>query len=277
MKHLSSLLRNLSCETWERIGFSRNRTGLKIFETTITQNIIFKIHQHKLSNIIIYEAIDENTNGNDIELFIESNKGFLFLAIQSKILYKTEKYPKLEHGNQLHDLMHYAHSKGGIPFYLLYNYSKNFFFNDSVCGIPCNEKDFGCTLIGAEYLSVNYAFKRKSKHGAKKWNIPSFSDLHPKYAIPWFILTSDSAHIEDCDVMLNRMFPYIRKDYSTQINMYSWDSISQSDDWYPLTLVTKYNEELTEPPELVYSTLENHNVNERFAPKFRIILRSENN
>ena len=29
-------------ETWDRIGFARTRKGLKIFETTITQNLIFE-------------------------------------------------------------------------------------------------------------------------------------------------------------------------------------------------------------------------------------------
>lgn len=276
MKQLSSLLRNLSRETWERIGFSRNRTGLKIFETTITQNIIFNIHLQKPSNFIIYEATDENTNGNDIELFIETKEGFLFLAIQSKIIYKKENYPKMEHGNQLYDLMNYAHSRGGIPFYLLYNYSKDFLFKDIVCGIPCIEKDFGCTLIGARYLSENYAFKRTNKHGKRKWNIPSFSDLHPQYAMPWFILTSCLRHIENCDGLLQKVFPYIRSDYSTQFDMYSWDDISQSDDWYPFTLAAEYIEEPVEPPDLIYSTLDNHNVNKKFAPKFRMILLSKN-
>lgn len=275
MQQLSILLRNLSCETWERIGFSRNRNGLKIFETTITQNIIFNIHLHKPSNFIIYEATDEKTNGNDIELFIETKKGFLFLAIQSKIIYKKENYLKMEHGNQLDDLMNYAFSRGGKPFYLLYNYSKDFRFKDTVCGIPCNEKDFGCTLIGAEYLLENYAFKKTNKHGEKKWNIPSFSDLHPQYAIPWFILTSCLRNVNNGVGLLQKVFPYIRADDSTQIRLYSWGDISQSVDWHPLTLVNGYIGEPELNPYVAYSNSDNLNVNDRFAPKFRMIFRSE--
>ena len=282
MIELSTLLRNLSCETWERIGFSRNRSGLKIFETTVTQNLIFNIHRQKPDNFIIYEAIDEKTNGNDIELFVETKEGFLFLAIQSKIIYKTEKYPQMEHGNQLDNLMNYALLRGGISFYLLYNYSKDFMFKDAVCGIPCNEKDFGCTLIGADYLSRNYATKKTNKHGEKKWLIPSFSDLHPQYAIPWFILTSYFRNIDNGVGLLQKLFPYIRSDDSSQTKMYTWDYISQSNDWHPLTLVSEYLGEPTEPTEsigqsdLVYSTLGNNDVNNEFAPKFRMIFRSEN-
>ncbi len=274
MNQLSSLLRKLSHETWERIGFSRNRAGLKIFETTITQNLIYNIHLHKPSNFIIYEAIDESTNGNDIELFMETKGGFLFLAIQSKILYKKENYPKFDHGDQINNLIQYAHSKGGLPFYLLYNYSKAFVFKNTICGVSCDETDFGCTLIGANFLLEKYAFKKTNKQGEKKWIIPFFLDLHPKYAIPWFILTS-MPHIEKNDELLQKMFPYIQLDYSAPLNLYSWDVISQSDEWYPLKLVTEYNEEPTETQELSDS-VHDQNANERFAPKFRIILRSEN-
>ena len=31
-------------ETWERIRLSRTTTGLKIYETTITQSILFQFH-----------------------------------------------------------------------------------------------------------------------------------------------------------------------------------------------------------------------------------------
>jgi hypothetical protein len=71
--NLCDLFKLLSIETWKRIEYAYLKPGIKVFETTITQNLIFSINayndQHNL-NVEIFEALDENTNGNDFELII---------------------------------------------------------------------------------------------------------------------------------------------------------------------------------------------------------------
>lgn len=71
--NLCDLFKLLSIETWKRMEHAYLKRGMKVFETTITQNLIFTINafneQYNL-NIDIFEAADERTNGNDFELII---------------------------------------------------------------------------------------------------------------------------------------------------------------------------------------------------------------
>jgi hypothetical protein len=268
-KTLFELLREQSCETWERIGFARTRKGLRIFETTITQNIIFNIHQQNPSQFVIYEATDEKTNGNDIELFIETEKGFLFLAIQSKIIYKTNDYRKMDHGNQHCNLMDYAFSRGGIPFYLLYNYSNKFTIVDkSVCGIPCVEKDFGCTLITADFIRENYYAKQKmNKKGELKWKVPCFSDLHPAPAIPWFILANCFSNNINYYSLLEILLSDIQSINFPQLKIYKLKDIMDNNDWLHFTSISDKKES--------YGTAEEYQGSEIYSPKFRFVLRNQ--
>lgn len=72
LKHptLCNLLQYLALSVWERIKFTHTHKNLKIYETTITQNLLFDINFVKSLYtrlpISIYEARNENTNGNDI-------------------------------------------------------------------------------------------------------------------------------------------------------------------------------------------------------------------
>ena len=105
-------MKNLSIETWERIGFARSRPGLKIYETTITQNLLFELkkfsERHKITQIDMFEATNEKTNGNDLEIFLRVGSKYLCLPTQAKIIYGNGKYPRMEHGNQINDLMSYS-------------------------------------------------------------------------------------------------------------------------------------------------------------------------
>lgn len=172
--NLCDEMRRLSIETWERIGFARNRFGLKIYETTITQNLLFQLQKFSelcgSGNVKMYESTNEKTNGNDIEIFLQVGKSYICLPTQAKIIYANEKYPKMEHGDQIKDLIKYAKTIDGYPLYLLYNYAKS---------VPSSYKSYGCTLVSAHYLYKTYAYKKKTK-----WIIPSFLDLHPKIAEP---------------------------------------------------------------------------------------------
>src|SRR5688572_6394868 len=87
--NLCNFLQLVAYDTWKRIEFTRTRNGLKIFETTITQNILyeFRIYTDLFPTIPIrmFEAINEPMNGNDIELIIQTRHGFIIAPIQAKI------------------------------------------------------------------------------------------------------------------------------------------------------------------------------------------------
>jgi hypothetical protein len=127
--NIEEFLKRISWSVWDRIGFARTRRGLKIFETTITQNLLFNImyaHQYLKLPIYLFEAHSEATNGNDIEFFIQCGNNYVLFPVQAKIIYPNNKYKMIDHlvgGKQQIDLLtDYAKQKQGYPIYWLYNY-----------------------------------------------------------------------------------------------------------------------------------------------------------
>lgn len=187
----------LAIETWNRIAFARTIPGTKIFETTITQNILFNIlYQQKmyggLNEITILESTDEYKNGSDILLSIQLDTDkYVEFAIQSKILYHTSRY--LRSGNyramnhrvgskqQVDILIDYADDNDMIPLYLLYNFINGFRSTTAYCGTR-NPKQHGCTIVDANYIKRNFISAGR---------VPTFAQLHPGNAVPWCILFCD--------------------------------------------------------------------------------------
>jgi len=166
---LCNLFQYLENDVWERINFVRSHKNLKIYETTVTQNLLFDINFIKLLYpnlpISIYEARDENTNGNDIELYIFTNNKGVFFPTQAKILYKNGSYQTIAHGNQINDLITYAYNNNGYPLYLLYNYSAHFALSNTICNISFTEKQYDCSIISANYIKNKYAWVKPNN----KW------------------------------------------------------------------------------------------------------------
>lgn len=185
MNKLIKLYKDISFETWDRLGFSE-RVGSTLSEPTITENLLYEIQKYKDKHhdrsIHIYEAKNEKTNGNDLEVYMEIAKNeYLFLAIQAKKLHiKEQKYKYISHkvsGNlQIDLLINYASKKHGVPLYLFYNYSPNLAVK--------NNKKYGCSFACAHHIKNNYS-PNTSK---KSWSIPTFNNLHTKHAIPFFLL-----------------------------------------------------------------------------------------
>ena len=277
MKQLCKILRDLSQETWQRIQFARSRKGLKIYETTITQNLLFELHRQGSNNLIsIFEAIDEKTNGNDIELYIPYKTGFIFLPTQSKIIYKGGNYPRMEHGDQIKDLIQYANQMKGIPLYLLYNFIPNVSLNNVICGITCTNEDYGCSVIGAKFLLNTFAYKRKDKNGNQKWNIPDFNDLHPYPAFPWFLpFCCDLSTDEKQKKVRGKFFSNFFGSDFDEVKIYSKGELEENKDWSPINFdkeaigselkVNKSNDSDLKIEELN---------NKTFSPKFRVIFQS---
>ncbi len=147
---------------------------VRLFETTITQNIIFTINayndQHGL-NIQILEAEDEKTNGNDFELIIKfpADGVEYYAPVQAKKVYRNGKYYSMDHGNQIESLISYASERDSKPLYLLYNFKQS----PSAHTLHPNPVELmGCSLINAEFLYQNYYNKRKKRNGDDAWLIP---------------------------------------------------------------------------------------------------------
>ncbi|HUS03654.1 MAG TPA: DUF6615 family protein [Chitinophagaceae bacterium] len=193
---LCNLFKLLSIETWKRLEFTYIKPKIRVYETTLTQNIAFTINSYvrEYPNLLIdvWESDDESANGNDLELeIIFSTYGFAFYApIQAKKIYRNGTYLAMEHGDQIEKLITYAENKDAYPLYLLYNYLDPITPDLS----PHNEL-FGCSIVDAYYLRDNFYNQRvkKKRNGARElaWNIPRFEDLHPRHAFPWHELVCD--------------------------------------------------------------------------------------
>lgn len=117
-KSLCSLLQLIAVDTWNRVEFGRTRKALKIFETTITQNILYELFvycsRYPKCPVRMFEAVNESINGNDIELCVKIQNGYVLIPLQAKIVDKHGLYSKIDHKNQIEDLIHYAKKVNGI-------------------------------------------------------------------------------------------------------------------------------------------------------------------
>lgn len=146
--------------SWERIEYARNNEHIHLFETTLTQNMVFEFHQfgkEQFWPIRIYESKKERVNGSDLEIVYHTKIGYLTLYCQCKIADKDLKYAAINHksGNklQIELLIEHAVNFGGIPIYLFYNYCANTNYNEKLqrlWRIPV--QNFGCSIADAYYI-----------------------------------------------------------------------------------------------------------------------------
>ncbi|BDS10978.1 DUF6615 family protein [Aureispira anguillae] len=225
-----------SIETWNRINFARSKAGLKIYETTITQNLLLNIRmfaETKTLPIEMFEATSEKTNGNDIEIVLEIEEGkYIILPCQAKIVWKNQKYPTIKHKvnkteNQIDLLISYAEKVQGIPIYLFYNW-----FNDSSylkdIEHEIRKKDqlfdyelYGCSIACAH--KIKKCFAKPFPLKKIKWEIPSFKDLHPEIAIPLYFIALNY-NLDN----FKKLFPTINPE---AIKIYSEDEIMNNNLW----------------------------------------------
>lgn len=269
MCNLCTELERLSHETWDRIMFARTRRGLRIYETTLTQNILFSLRRFQERctdySLSLFEAIDETTNGNDIELIVQTSRGYLKLPTQAKLLYGNLKYTAISHpgrrGYQVDDLIHYALSIGGIPMYLLYNH------------VPHHHpafRDHGCTMLTADYIKNNFSPARATT--VTRWSIPGFYDLHLP-ALPWHHLICNLLIAEDALVFLRELDQNIDIE---ELQFYTQEELEGDERWQEFEAI-----EGTEGFELIEDDHGNENEIFRedpiqeFNPRFRVIISNE--
>lgn len=282
---LCNFLQLLSCDTWNRIEFVRTRMGLKVFETTLTQNILytFRLYAEAFPTLAIkiFEATDEKTNGNDIELIIQTNQGYVPVPLQAKILYRSNHYNSMEHGNQINNLISYASSLGGIPLYLLYNYYPNvsFHYNGNICGIQHAKEQLGCSLVSAQYLLDNFAGKKRRRNGSFKWKIPGFIDLHPTIALPWFVLGCCRTLKTDKNKLTELLYNTSKTGITSisPISTYNLEELVGGDSWQPIETIMS-----SQPMQQVdlFENMETFNagnaksffIDDKYLPKYRVVI-----
>lgn len=286
-KDINSIIEFLayySARTW--IELKKVHQGhFKIYETTITQNLIkdFVIHSEYLElPIYIFESRNEKANGNDLEIFVETVNGFLFIPTQAKVI-KGTKYPTISHNAggkpQIEMLIDYARKLRGIPAYLFYNYFGDFTFQEYTDSILPGYEDlhFGCTIGSAFAIYNDFYYKS----GRRKWNIPTFNDLHlpMNYAFPifyafWRLIIGN---IQDISWFVNGKDGLIQN-----IKFYKFKELDNNENWKPFwkperisgisdslqQMGDPFETELNKLPEIISHV----STPEVFAPMYRIII-----
>lgn len=271
-KDLYSFLQLYSVQTWNKIGFVRKRKGLRINETTITQNLVFDFWQLAAASTLpieIYESKNEKVNGNDLEIIVETNKGFLLLPCQAKIIYRNNRYSTIHYQSknssvfQMDMLLKYAKLNNAIPIYLLYNFYSNYkrtFQIEEEIGFPLDY--FGCSVISAKYLKEN--FPNTIKGEKQKLSTPSFEDLHPYSASPFqdFIRDLQSSEVEN----------WLFENNHTQndVRFYTEDELHSDKLWNDLAPLPAIGFVIDEAKEKAFMKSLNAKV-KVFNPRFRII------
>ena len=107
------LIKYASIELWNRIGltiaFQKKFGFMRIYEVTLTQNLIYELckiqYENQLPLVNLYEAKDEETNGTDILVYVNFTQGTLIFPFQAKLLstFKNKKdgsYKSFWHKNK---------------------------------------------------------------------------------------------------------------------------------------------------------------------------------
>lgn len=174
-------------DTWQRIGFCRQVAHFNLHEVTITQNLLFSFWQlalHSQLPVQLYKARDEKTNGNDLEIAIQTDMGFVLFPSQAKMLAVNNRYKSINRCRngvyQIDRLLAYAHEMGGFPLYLFYNFCTDI---EAVWAILEKHKisidTLGCSVCPATVLK-NHFFDTE----LKKWRIPRFYAMHNLFYSP---------------------------------------------------------------------------------------------
>lgn len=306
--NLCDLFKLLSIETWKRIEYACLKSGVKVFETTITQNIIFSINAYNDQyglNIEILEALDEKTNGNDFELIIRYPQDGLeyYAPIQAKKVYRNGKYNSMEHGVQIQSLMDYANANDATPFYLLYNFTPSPIISGITLTAPMETT--GCTLISAEHLYNNHYNRRINRNGVPSWIIPNFYDLNPTHAFPWHELVCPASATDFYQILkkkgvidsnqIVKVEDLTKQNSNLKQGFYPIDTFTKGENWISIKdlevqpkeeqteiyqsmnskFKTPYDDEKYKDEKMQKASSEKERVYPKFSPKSRIILNKQ--
>lgn len=232
--NLTDWLKIYSRDIWNRLEFCLSRNDVKVYETTITQNLLYDIYRFQRlkqnCSIRLLEAKNEKVNGNDIEIFVQKGDKYLFFPTQAKSIYPSGKYQQIRHKTankrQVDSLLEYADEQGGVPLYLMYNY----YFGEEVKfikkSVGCRIEDLGCSLINANYIYDKYF----SPFASVVKGLPSFCDFHPYPAVPLFFLAKLTEDKDALSRICNDDISVVRK-----LKEYTREEVFDNKAWNDLT------------------------------------------
>ena len=278
-KDLKTWLKLFSVLTWNKIGFARTRNRLKIYETTITQELLFAFRMFAEGTnlpIELFEALSEKTNGNDFEILIEIgyNKYVMF-PCQAKIIYANGGYKAIDHlvsnKQQITLLTNYANKYGGIPIYLFYNYfCPSSELNKIIKTLNYDIEEYGCSIVDASYIEANFF---KFDNSILKINkIPKFSHLHPSPAIPFHQVIDMVGNYNKIKYLFKHFFIHQNK----EIKIYSREELLNDKNWSDLVPMP-YIGRIEPENQKTLNKLNNDEIEHEFSPKFRFIFSIEKN
>lgn len=220
--------------------------------------------------IRILHSLNENTNGNDIELVLAIAKDkYLKFPCQAKRLHlKNEKKvsdasyseiwykPKKSPIYQINTLRKYAKTKLGYPLYMLYNFSDKDRINQNY---PDNEL-FGCTLVSAEYIAEQHFLENLH-----------FTDIHPPGKPLSSITTIDQTNLH----VIDNLWGKTKKEPCMKI--YTYNEILNEPGFIELNPPTYVDKRFIFSDKSLSEILSNSQIisTETYNPKFRIIITKE--
>lgn len=259
--------KSFAISTWRRIAFVWENNRGKVFETTLTQDLVFSIFEFARKTDLpfeLWESHDETANGNDLEIAVETSKGYVLFPCQAKVISKSNKYPKLKYSvrrvPQIDLLLKYASDNHGMGVYLFYNFCKDNKYVKEKLSYNYEIADvYGCSIVPAEFL--NECFRTRIG-----WEIPRFQDLHPEKGIPLHLffeeLLSNTAFSNAC----------LRYYYETACPQFlSYDQLFSKEKWRNLTPLPK----ISGPPAVMTESKVLMKKKLAYNPRFRIIVSAE--
>ena len=202
----------------------------------------------------IWHSKSESTNGNDIEIIVEtSNQEYVLFPCQCKrVFFKKDRsyYNKLwystdKHGFQIENLLKYAKEFRSVPVYMLYNYVNS----EEV------KEDIGVTVCSASFIANQYYFV--DDYPADLY----FEDLHP----PAITLS------EFLDKKPLQNDPYVNH----EIKKYSLNELTSIPGWLEINPPVEFSDTRFIQTKSVDFEKDDR-VRTNFSPKFRIMFTLDN-
>ncbi|HZY36649.1 MAG TPA: hypothetical protein VFE53_08370 [Mucilaginibacter sp.] len=255
-------LRGFGKEIWQRIQFFRIKNS-RISEVTITENMLYAFWQQPGLWIEIFEAKEEQKNGNDLEIYVQTPSGYYLIACQAKITNKNGKYSSISHNvgssRQIDLLLEYAKAKGGYSAYLLYNYATGRQLNRDLAAIN-DIKEFGLSCSPAQPLALCMELFKLFK---RRVPLFKFKDLHPHIAVPFYQIVCDAFANE------NSLRRFLFKAEQTEIRVYDRSQLPNEENWRRIVLPEEIERIDPNPAERPMQIPED--TIQRFNPQYRVV------
>jgi len=261
---------------WNRIAFAR-RANLRISETSITEELLYQFYDSFFKRsmpVKLFESKEENRTGSHIEVLVKTVDGYVLLACQAKITYKTGNYGAFHHqvgGKWQIDLLQaYAAKHGGIAQYLFYNFMPSIKLGESLSQLYEEDEisDYGITYLSAYHI---LKWMESYKKDGEKIPTPGFNHFHPNLAKPFHELICSLLKKEET------LFYSFPESVTSGLKYYQENEVYDEKRWLQVTRLGQIGYAYTDKmflrdDELKSSIVKREKTLKPFAPKFRLVV-----